>query len=124
MNHSNQPDDLNEEFIPIEPECVAYTVASTPPVDGGSQRRSYWTELFDECRSYPNQWRRTARSFTRSTAAQIASDVRNMARRDPSKLRLRGFKPGDRWEAVWGVEEDATEPGEFYLWLRFLEEPF
>jgi hypothetical protein len=124
MNQSNQPDDFDEEFIPIEPECVEYTVASAPPVEAASQRRSYWTELFAECRSYPNEWRRTARSFSKSTAAQIASDVRNMARRDPTKFRLRGFMPGDRWEAVWGVEVETSATGEFFLWLRFLEEPF
>jgi len=124
MNHSNQPDDFDEDFIPIEHECVEHTVASTPPMDASSQRRSYWAELFEECRSHPNQWRRTVRSFSRSTAAQIASDVRNMDRRDPSKFRLRGFKPGDRWEAVWGVEVEASTPGEFFLWLRFLVEPF
>lgn len=95
------------------------TVPSLPP-DVRSQRRSYWTELFDECRVHAGEWRRTRRSFSKSTAAQIASDVRNMATRDPDKMRLRGYRPGDVWEAVWGHDPDEGTRDRCYLWLRFM----
>ena len=49
-------------------ENSKYTVAEMPPTMG-RQRRSVWMGLFEECRGFPRQWRRTARSFSQKSAA-------------------------------------------------------
>jgi len=96
-----------------------YTVAEVPPVVG-RQRRSVWGGLFEECRGYPGQWRRTARSFSPGSAAQCASDIRNAHRRDPAVMRMRGLRAGERWEAAWGPNPDAPDPACCYIWLRYM----
>lgn len=55
----------------------------------------------------------------KSTAAQIASDIRNIHRRDARKSRLRGFEAGDKFEAVWGNDPADDDTEHYYLWLRF-----
>lgn len=74
-----------------------------------------WEELFDECRKYENEWRRTMIPMKKSTAMQLASDIRNAHRRDIAKSRLRGLNKNERWDAAWGEEE-----GQYWIWLRFL----
>lgn len=96
------------------------TVPSSPPVSGRRQRRSKWASLFDECRVEPGVWRRTVESFESTTAAQIASDIRNSWRRDPRKMRLRGLREGERWEAVWGPSPDGADAERCVIWLRYL----
>lgn len=103
-------------------ESENWTVPSTPPVPGRSQRRSKWAALFDECREQPGVWRRTVEQFRPTTAAQIASDIRNAWRRDPKKMRLRGLRQGERWEAVWGPAPEAAEPEVCFIWLRFISD--
>lgn len=99
-----------------------WTVADVPPVVRG-QRRSYWVGLFAECRAVPGEWRRTLRAFGSSTAAQVASDPRNAAHRDPAKMRVRGLLPGERWEAVWAPDPEAGDPERCVIWLRCLGIP-
>ena len=97
-----------------------YTVASPPPVQTEtSQRRSRWVDLLDECRKHPGEWRRVIEPMRKSTAAQIASDIRNIHRRDARKSRLRGFAEGDKFEAVWGNDPNDSDTDHYYLWLRF-----
>jgi hypothetical protein len=110
-NHSEQHDEIE-----------SWTVPSTPPVPGRSQRRSKWAALFDECREQPGVWRRTVEHFRPTTASQIASDIRNAWRRDPKKMRLRGLLEGERWEAVWGPAQEAADPEACFIWLRFLSD--
>jgi hypothetical protein len=98
---------------------AGYTVASEPPVQQ-DQRRSRWADLFEECRKYPNEWRRVVDPMKKSTAAQIASDIRNAHTRDVKKSRLRGFEAGDMWDAKWGQDPSDKDPDAFYIWLRFL----
>ena len=97
-----------------------YTVPSQPPTKGTRQRRSRWTELFEECRAVPGEWRKVVEPMSKATAAQIASDIRNAHTRDLDKSRVKGFLPGDRWETVWGVDPADDEPGNFYVWLRYV----
>lgn len=97
-----------------------YTISEPPPSKEEHRRRSRWADLFDECRSDPGQWRKIKEPLKRSTAAQIASDIRNVHRRDAMKTRLRGFQPKDKWEAVWANSPDDPEKDNFYIWLRYV----
>jgi hypothetical protein len=97
-----------------------HTVAEEPPSKTEIVRRSRWADLFEECRTNPGQWRRIKEPLKRSTAAQIASDIRNVHRRDFGKTRLRGFRPDDKWEAVWANSPDDANKDNFYIWLRFM----
>jgi hypothetical protein len=91
------------------------TDAGVPP-QRQRTRFSLWEALFDECRAYMGEWRRTNQSFSKSTATQLASDIRNAYRRESVKARLKGLRSDERWDAAWGVGED----GEYYIWLKYL----
>lgn len=98
-----------------------YTVASTPPARQATiQKRSRWTELFSECRAYPGEWRRMIEPMKKSTASQVASDIRNAHTRDLRKSRIRGLLSTDRWEAAWGRDDSDTNPDHYYVWLRYV----
>lgn len=97
-----------------------YTVPEMPPESARPWRVSKWRDLFDECRAEPGVWRRTKESFKPTTAAQIASDVRNSWKRDPAKMRMRGLGAEERWEAVAGPSPEGVEPGRHFLWLRYM----
>lgn len=97
-----------------------YTLAEAPPAKQDTARRSRWADLFQECRDNPGQWRRIKEPLKRSTAAQIASDIRNVHRREAMKTRLRGFLPNDQWEAVWSNSPSDSNKDNFYIWLRFV----
>lgn len=97
-----------------------YTLADTPPVAGEARRRSRWADMFQECREHQGEWRRIREPLKRSTAAQIASDIRNAEHRDLSKVRMKGFLEGDRWEAVWANAPDDPDKDNYYIWLRYL----
>ena len=99
---------------------MSYTIASNPPVKDSSQRRSRWSDLFDECRAVPGEWRRMVEPLSKATAAQIASDIRNAHTRDSDKARLKGFLPTDRWESAWGADPSDGNPAHFYVWLRYV----
>jgi len=103
----------------------AYTVASKPPGrTPTTQKRSRWAALFAECRSFPGEWRRMIEPMKKSTASQVASDIRNAHTRDLRKSRIRGLLPTDRWEAAWGRDASDPNPNHFYVWLRYIaDEP-
>ncbi|MFZ9629987.1 MAG: hypothetical protein ACO3C1_11620 [Ilumatobacteraceae bacterium] len=94
------------------------TIKSTPPNARKPQRRSYWPTVFAEARECPGEWVRTEKWFNRSTAAQVASDLRNAHRR-ATKMRVSGFMPGDRWDTRWDNDPADDNPDHFYIWLRF-----
>jgi hypothetical protein len=56
--------------------------------------------------------------MTRSTASQLASDIRRIVLRDPESIRVTGFLPGERWDAVF--DNDPADPNvdHFYVWIR------
>lgn len=100
---------------------MSYTLESIPPSrQEVVQKRSRWAELFAEAREHPGQWRRIVEPMKRTTAAQVASDIRNAHTRDLAKSRLRGLLPTDRWEAAWGRVEDDDHADHFYVWLKYL----
>lgn len=99
---------------------MPYTMPSAPPAPDTTQKRSRWADLFEECRDRPGEWRRMIDPMKRSTAAQIASDIRNVHRRDPGKSRLRGLLASDRWEATWGNDPAENDAEKFYIWLRYV----
>ena len=98
---------------------AGYTIASEPPTQP-DQRRSRWSELFEECRQFPDEWRRVCEPLKKSTAAQIASDIRNAHTRDVKKSRLRGFEENDVWDAKWGQDPAEKDPEAYFIWLKFL----
>jgi hypothetical protein len=103
---------------------VTYTIESAPPARRETtQKRSRWQELFAEARQFPGQWRRMVEPLKKSTASQIASDIRNAHQRDLSKSRLRGLLPTDEWEAAWGNDASDPNPEHFYVWLKYTGEP-
>lgn len=93
-----------------------FTVDAGPPPQRQRTRFSLWEALFDECRTYMGEWRRTAQSFSKSTATQLASDIRNAYRREFVKSRLKGLNPDERWDAAWAESDD----GHYYLWIKYL----
>lgn len=99
---------------------MPYTIASAPPTPDSTHRRSRWADLFEECRNHPGEWRRMIEPMKRSTAAQIASDIRNSYRRDPDKSRLRGLLATDRWETTWGPDPSEDDPEKCFIWLRYI----
>lgn len=96
-----------------------FTIPSTPPNARKRQRRAYWPGVFAEGRAVRGEWVRTAKCFNRSTAQQVASDIRNAHRRDMKKVRVSGFLPGDVWEARWDNDPSDPDTDHFYIWLRF-----
>lgn len=93
-----------------------FTTASDAPPQQQRRRFSMWEALFGECRNYMGEWRRTNQSFSKSTATQLASDIRNAYKRETVKSRLRGLNADERWDAAWGEGSD----GQYYLWLKYL----
>jgi len=93
-----------------------YTIKSDPPSMKRRARRSYWPEVLAEVRAAEGAWRMVAKPMTKSTAQQIASDLRNAHRRDPKKMRVRGTSPTDRWETQWAPGGEGST--ECFLWVR------
>ena len=97
-----------------------YTIPSEPPARKPSQRRSPWTVILADSRRQPCEWLRVAEPMTRSTATQVASDLRCAHRREPSKFRVKGVLAGDRWETQWAHDEADPDTTNFYVWLRWV----
>jgi hypothetical protein len=112
-----------------------YTIASNPPPAARGVRRSWWREALKGARCCPGEWRQLSRTFAKSTAVQVASDLHNAHRRDLRKSRITGLLAGDRWEARYGVDDsdcidwvdwdsevfDDVPPTERNLvWIRFV----
>lgn len=65
------------------------------------QRRSFWRVQLDQARSKPG-WHMIPRYYTRTTAMQIASDIRN-------GRRIAGVKADELWTAEWLSSDDRNE---------------
>ena len=82
-----------------------------------------WEALFDECRKFEGEWRRTVVGLKKTTASQLASDIRNAHHREVVKSRLKGLRPEERWDAAWGPDGDIKDAdGElsYFIWIRYL----
>ena len=80
------------------------------------RRHTFWQRSLDEARRH-DDWYRVPKLYTRKTAAQIASDLRRAHERRDSHQRVRGLRPGERWEAKWRPT-DRGAPGDCELWVR------
>ena len=101
----------------------SFTVDAGPPPQKQRRRFSMWEALFDECRKFEGEWRRTATPLSKSTAAQLASDIRNAYKREFVKSRLKGLGPDERWDAAWGPGTDGKgneSDDEFYVWTKYM----
>lgn len=95
------------------------TIRSAPPNVRTRQRRAFWPGVLAEARECPGEWVRTDKWFNRSTAAQVASDIRNAHHRDMKKVRISGLRSGDLWDTRWGNDPTDGDVDHFYIWLRF-----
>jgi len=84
-----------------------------PGTDGPT---SFWSRTLDAARRQ-HGWMLVPRHYTRATAAQIATDITRAAHRDPAKLRVKGIRPGERWDARWSPA-DSGAPGDHVVWIR------
>jgi len=100
----------------------SYTIASTPAAEAPRRRRSTWALILEESRKHAGAWRRVADPMSRTTASQIASDLRCAHQRNPATLRVKGVLPGDRWESRWGHDAAAPDPEKYFVWLRWVPE--
>jgi hypothetical protein len=83
-----------------------FSVPSEPPSNRQKPRFSMWQEVFEECRRDTGNRRRAGAPMKKTTASQLASDIRNAHRRKTVKarravcVRTIGGKPnGARWTA-------------------------
>ena len=65
-------------------------------------------------------WVQVAEPFADTTAAQLASDLRNAHERDLLKMRIRGVLQGERWETASGRLEADPDRTHYYLWFRLI----
>lgn len=110
-------DHHNEEAPdPAGPDADGqFTLSAGPPPRPQRQRFSMWEELFEECRAHNGEWRRTKNAMRKSSASQLASDIRNAWKREFTKSRLKGLRKNEIWDAAWGEIED----GQYYLWIKY-----
>lgn len=104
-----------------KPKPTKHTIASEPPGERKFQARGFWPPVFEEGRQHPGEWRRTVKWFAKGTAQQVASDLRNAHHRDMSKMRFRGIKAGEHWEAQWDLDPSDPDESHVYLWIRYME---
>ena len=110
---SNPPATLRYQPVAVE---------STPPPTRKtecSNRRS-WPARLSMARSKPTVWFRITDPLTKSSATQMASDLRNSHRRNLETLRTSGVITGERWEAESGRDPSDTDPTHFYVWFRLV----
>jgi hypothetical protein len=81
-------------------------------------RSSFWTRTFHSARQ-SGEWVRVERLYTQSTAAQLTSDIINAGHRDPSTVRVRGIRSGERWDARWEAA-DGGPIGDHVVWIRLV----
>lgn len=102
-------------------ETDDFIVGSTPPPGvGGPVERSLWPARLAAGRENPGVWIRLRNPMAKSSAAQLASDLRRAHARDLTKHRVSGLRPGERWEAEHRSATDAPNASRHYLWFRLV----
>lgn len=120
MQHETTPS------IPSTPPVSRHTgrvaVESNPPRIRHTEcsRRRSWPARLSTARSKPSVWFRITDPLTRSSALQMASDLRNSHRRKLETLRMAGVIEGERWEAEYGNDPSDGDPSHFYVWFRLV----
>ncbi len=84
----------------------------------GRGRTSFWVRTLDAARRH-DTWMMVPRHYTQRTAAQVVSDIVNAVHRHPSTIRVKGIRPGERWEARWSPA-DGGAPGDHVVWIRLV----
>ena len=79
------------------------------------RRTSFWIRTFGHARQSEG-WVKVPRLYTRTTAAQLASDISNAHRRD-AENRMHGVLVGEQWEAYWQPAPDGPV-GDHEVWVR------
>ena len=82
------------------------------------ERNSFWRRSFDAARVV-DDWFRVERLYARTTAAQIASDIRRAHLDGRQSVRTQGIRRGERWEAKW-VDISTGAPGDCEVWIRLV----
>ena len=82
-------------------------------------RSTFWVRMFMLGRR-TDEWVQVQRGYTRTTAAQITSDIVNAHRRPSSSVRVRGIESGEVWDARW-VPSPFGMRGDFEIWIRRVE---
>lgn len=85
------------------------------------RRTTFWMRMFDLARHTPNQWIQVKRLYTENTAAQITSDLCNAHNRSPDRMRMKGIRPGEVWDAKWGIAPRGPD-GDHVVWIRLLSD--
>ena len=79
------------------------------------RRTSFWIRTFAHARTAQG-WVKVPRLYTRTTAAQLASDISNAHRRSGAH-RMRGVLDGEQWEAYWQAAPNGPA-GDHEVWVR------
>ena len=79
-------------------------------------RSTFWVRMFMLGR-HSDGWVQVQRTYTRTTAAQLASDIANAHRRPEATIRVRGIESGEVWDARW-VPSPYGMRGDFEIWIR------
>jgi len=92
---------------------------STPPARPKRRpsTREIWPRRFADARRHRGEWVKVVTPMTRSTAAQLASDIRRIGLRDAKSIRVKGFLDGERWEAVFANDSADPNTEHFYIWI-------
>ena len=89
----------------------------------GPARSSFWIRTFALARliadQRPGEWLRVQRLYTRSTAAQLSSDI-NCAHLRTQEVRVKGILDGEVWEARW-TDPPSGPRGDFAVWIRLVK---
>jgi hypothetical protein len=114
-------DRLHPAFEVLDDNWNLSTVErSTPPVRPGKRRassREIWPRRFADARRHRGEWVKVVTPMTRSTAAQLASDIQRIGLRDAASIRVKGFHEGERWEAVFDNDPADPDTEHYYLWI-------
>ena len=104
-------------FVPVAVESLPPKVCRSRRVGLG-----VWPARLALARSKPGAWFRTSTPMTRSTASQVASDLRCSFRRRLGSIRVSGVLAGERWEAEYGNDLSDSDLSHFYVWFRFVSD--
>lgn len=96
-----------------------HTESSREEARSTSSRSSFWVRTLETARAHGG-WMLVPRYYTQATAAQITSDIVNAAHRDPATIRVKGIRPGERWEARWSAASDGAN-GDHVVWIRLAQ---
>lgn len=88
-------------------------IPEAPPVAPTKRRPSKWADAFAVARQHWLTWYRVDTPYAKSSAAQMASDIRCAERR--TKNRVAGMLDGEVWDATWGEVD-----GRYYVWICFI----